>query len=184
METGRHGPGDRSRGERTPSEQSAAGSAAEWLVDAIGCDRGPLSNLECVRRICGEVIEGLQLHVIGEPRWHQFPSRDGSGEPGGVTGLYLLAESHLACHTFPEDGLASFNLYCCRGGPAWHWKAFLRERLGADQVVVRSARRGRLAFAGASEPGLERVGDAPPAERFVSHPGGLEPSAPTRKLSP
>ena len=40
--------------------------------------------------------------------WHKF------GGEGGVTGLIMLTESHLACHTYPEYQTATFNLYCCR----------------------------------------------------------------------
>jgi S-adenosylmethionine decarboxylase len=71
--------------------------------------------------------------------WHQFP------QPGGVTGLYLLTESHLACHTFPETGIATFNLYCCRPRPPFAWEDRLRSVLSADRVTVRTAERGAQA---------------------------------------
>jgi S-adenosylmethionine decarboxylase len=117
-------------------------TATEWLIDAADCDPTLLSSLEHLQRTCDAVVDGLHLRVIGEPHWHRFPTRRASPGPGGVTGLYLLAESHLTCHTFPEDGLAAFNLYCCRGCVAWDWQAFLREWLGAGTVVVRSIMRG------------------------------------------
>ena len=56
--------------------------------------------------------------------------------------LYLLSESHLACHTFPEHGLATFNLYCCRRRVSLDWERLLTERLGANQVRVREMDRG------------------------------------------
>jgi S-adenosylmethionine decarboxylase len=59
-----------------------------------------------------------------------------------VTGLLLLAESHLTCHTFPERRFASLNLYCCRPRGPWPWEERLRETLGADRVTVRSFTRG------------------------------------------
>jgi S-adenosylmethionine decarboxylase len=74
--------------------------------------------------------------------WHQFP------QPGGVTGLYLLSESHLACHTFPETRLATFNLYCCRARPPFEWEARLQAMLGATRVTVRTAVRGSEAVRG------------------------------------
>jgi len=121
----------------TPLEEGT-----EWLVDAAGCDARRLSDLRHLQHLCAALIDALCLRVIGEPHWHQFPSLQGSAEAGGVTGLYLLAESHLACHTFPELGRATFNLYCCRRRPAWDWEKFLTTRLGATQVVARSIPRG------------------------------------------
>jgi len=117
----------------------------EWLVDAEGCSAELLRDIDEVRVVCAEVIAELGLRVVGEPMWHQFP------RPGGVTGLYLLTESHLACHTFPETGLATFNLYCCRPRPAFAWEERLRALLGASRVTVRIAARGAEAEARGAE---------------------------------
>jgi len=111
----------------------------EWLVDAGGCSAEALRDIETLRRVCDTVIRDLALQVVGEPQWHQFP------QPGGVTGLYLLTESHLACHTYPETGIATFNLYCCKTRPDWQWEERLTESLGATRVRVRFARRGEKA---------------------------------------
>ena len=108
----------------------------ELLVDAQGCSAEALRDIEAARSVCEDVIADLELRVIGEPMWHQFP------HPGGVTGLYLLTESHLACHTFPETGTATFNLYCCRSRPPFAWEERLREFLCATRVTVRMAVRG------------------------------------------
>lgn len=111
-------------------------AGVEWLVEALGCDAVRLRDLAAVRGVCDAVLAGLGLCRLGDGLWHAFP------EPGGVTGLVLLAESHLACHTYPEHGLATFNLYCCRPRPRWPWEDRLRESLGAASVVVRSVPRG------------------------------------------
>lgn len=108
----------------------------EWLVDAEGCRAELLSDAGAVRLVCERIILDLDLRVIGEPLWHKFPP------PGGVTGLFLLTESHLACHTFPETGTATFNLYCCRPRPDWPWQERLAEMLGAARVRVEFVERG------------------------------------------
>ncbi len=111
----------------------------EWLVDAEGCRPDLLRDAAAVRRVCEAVLHDLGLRVVGDGRWHQFPP------PGGVTGLFLLTESHLACHTYPEHGVATFNLYCCRPCPGWPWENRLAELLGARRVAVRTAARGAAA---------------------------------------
>lgn len=107
----------------------------EWLIEATGCDKAALRDESVVRSVLGGVISGLGLKAIGSV-WHKF-----EGE-GGVTGLVALTESHLACHTYPEHGIATFNLYCCRERPEWDWDANLRRALGALNVMVTKIERG------------------------------------------
>jgi len=109
----------------------------EWLVDALGCHAEALRDLEAVRALLEKVLVRLDLRVVGEGVWHKF---DGEG---GVTGLYLLTESHLSVHTYPEHGAATFNLYCCRPRPDFPWQSELAQALGAARVTVRVIDRGR-----------------------------------------
>jgi S-adenosylmethionine decarboxylase len=108
----------------------------EWVVDAFGCAADRLRDPARVRALLDGVVAAMGLHVVGAPQVHAF------GGAGGVTALYLLSESHLAIHTFPETGIATVNLYCCRPRPAFDWRAALAESLAADRVTVRELARG------------------------------------------
>jgi S-adenosylmethionine decarboxylase len=108
----------------------------EWLIDAYGCDPARLRSWRILALLFSRLVREVGLRTLGRPRWRVFP-----GE-GGVTGLQLLTESHLACHTFPERGFAAFNLYCCRPRPDWPWAERLAETLGARRVKVRVLVRG------------------------------------------
>ena len=107
----------------------------EWLVEAAGCKPETLRDERLVRVLFERIITDLGLKAIGSV-WHTFP-----GE-GGVTGLVALTESHLACHTYPEYGTATFNLYCCRTRPEWDWEGSLTASLGAATVTVTKIERG------------------------------------------
>jgi S-adenosylmethionine decarboxylase len=113
----------------------------EWLVEAEGCASGRLREPAVLKRVFANIIEDLGLKPIGEPIWHKFP-----GE-GGVTGLVALTESHLACHTYPEHRIATFNLYCCRARPEWDWAGRLGELLDAKNVTVTKLERGGVSRA-------------------------------------
>jgi S-adenosylmethionine decarboxylase len=106
------------------------------VVDAHGCDPRALRSLEVLEALFRQVVDELGLRAAGEAQWRVFP-----GE-GGITGLLLLTESHLACHTFPERGFAAFNLYCCRPREDWPWPDRLRDALHAREVRVRRLVRG------------------------------------------
>ena len=107
----------------------------EWIVDASGCRADDLRDVNRLRTVFARVIDELGLQVMGDQLWRQFPA------PGGVTGLALLSESHLTCHTYPEFSSATFNLYCCRARPDWPWSERLREMLGARDVSIRVIER-------------------------------------------
>ena len=107
----------------------------EWLIEASGCDAAALADLDRLRAVFNRVIRDLELNVLGEIQWHQFD------HPGGVSGLALLSESHLTCHTYPEFRAATFNLYCCRERASWTWETTLKEMVGATEVKVRMFER-------------------------------------------
>lgn len=112
------------------------GAGVLCVVHPYGCDPVALRSVDRLRSVFDAIVRDLGLHTVGDPRWHTFP-----GE-GGVTGLVLLSESHLACHTYPERAFATIDLHCCRTGVTWAWESHLREALGAARVVVRTVPRG------------------------------------------
>jgi S-adenosylmethionine decarboxylase len=107
----------------------------EWLIEASGCRPDALRDEALLRELFDRVVADLGLKTI-DAVWHKFP-----GE-GGLTGLLALTESHLACHTYPEHGIATFNLYCCRTRPEWDWEGNLTEVLRAASVKVTTFERG------------------------------------------
>lgn len=119
-----------------------SGSGREWLVEAFGCDAERLTSVAALQRLFDAAVQELALHPVGAPVWHQFPA------PGGITGLWLLAESHLTVHTFPEFGSACINLFCCTPRRDWAWSDRLADLLGATEVRVRHLPRTY----GAAEP--------------------------------
>lgn len=107
----------------------------EWLIEAAGCREDALRDLALLDDLFARVIAELRLTPLHAPAWHVFPG------PGGITGFVMLTESHLACHTYPEHGVATINLYCCRMRPEWPWQERLEELFGATEVRVRKVVR-------------------------------------------
>lgn len=66
---------------------------------------------EAVAQLCRAHTLAAGLVVVGE-KWFSFPVQ-ADGRPGGVTGTLLLAESHLAVHTWPELGHVTLDVYVC-----------------------------------------------------------------------
>ena len=62
-----------------------------------------------LRELCLALVSEAQLTPIGDC-FHQF------GASGGVTGVVVLAESHLALHTWPERSAVTLDVYVCNYG--------------------------------------------------------------------
>jgi S-adenosylmethionine decarboxylase len=107
----------------------------EWVVEAWGCRAAPLRDRRALQLLFESLIADLQLRTVGAAMWHQFPGS------GGITGLCLLSESHLACHTFPEHQSLCLNLFCCVPRAEWQFEQELRKRFGASEVSVRKLTR-------------------------------------------
>jgi S-adenosylmethionine decarboxylase len=85
-------------------------------ADLHACAGGsvPMTEPEALRRLCLDAVREAGLQAVGE-LFHHYP--DAHGKPSaGVTGVVLLAESHLALHTWPELGAVTIDVYVCNFG--------------------------------------------------------------------
>lgn len=69
-----------------------------------------MNECEALESFCVEQCREAGLTPLGA-YFYQFV--DESGAPAGVTGTVVLAESHLAIHTWPESGDVTLDVYVC-----------------------------------------------------------------------
>jgi S-adenosylmethionine decarboxylase len=105
------------------------------FVVAFGCVAERLADRASLAALIDRMVNELGLRPIGAGQWHVFPA------PGGITGMLLLAESHLTVHTFPEHRSLCLNLFCCTPRPTWPFAERLAEMIGAERVAVRHVDR-------------------------------------------
>lgn len=74
------------------------------------CEFSLLTDTTALADLCRSHTLDAGLTLVGE-KWHSFP--DCQGQSGGVTGMLLLAESHVAVHTWPECCGATIDVYVC-----------------------------------------------------------------------
>jgi S-adenosylmethionine decarboxylase len=75
------------------------------IAEFQGVDPRKISRVEDVQRILDRVVTKSGLHVVSSS-FHQF-------EPLGVSVVYLLSESHLSVHTWPEHGYIALDIFTC-----------------------------------------------------------------------
>ena len=86
-------------------------------ADLHGCAvaRAEMTDPAALRELCLAAVRGSGLTPVNE-LFHRFAQPAGSAEPAGITGVVLLAESHLAVHTWPELGAVTLDVYVCNFG--------------------------------------------------------------------
>lgn len=95
------------------------------------------TGLDCETRIqnafrkCVEVCGATLLHI----HTHKF-------SPQGVSGVAVLAESHISVHTWPEIGYGAFDVFMCGDAKPWLAVDVLKEAFGTQDVRTKSLRRG------------------------------------------
>ena len=119
-----------------PTTLAGMHGGIEWFVDGHDCVPAKLRDRAAVLGLLDRIVAAMDLHVISTAV-HVFPGA------GGITALYLLAESHLTIHTFPETGTATLNAYCCRPRVPAPWRELFGELLGARDVTATEHERGR-----------------------------------------
>ncbi|MEZ7828527.1 MAG: adenosylmethionine decarboxylase [Brachymonas denitrificans] len=70
------------------------------------CDERLMLDAATIENFCLQAVEQAGLTSVGS-LFHSF------GEGGGVTGMVVLAESHLSLHTWPEDDYVTLDVYVC-----------------------------------------------------------------------
>ena len=74
------------------------------------CDSALMICADTIAQLCRSQTDASGLTLV-EDKWVKFP--EWQGQPGGATGAVLLAESHLAIHTWPETGNVTIDVYVC-----------------------------------------------------------------------
>lgn len=62
--------------------------------------------------------------------------------PQGVSGVAVLAESHISVHTWPEIGYGAFDVFMCGDAQPWRAVDVLKRAFGTDDVRVTELLRG------------------------------------------
>ena len=81
-------------------------------ADLHGCPlaQPAMTDVQALRGLCLAAVAASGLTAVGE-LFHRFPLQD--SQPQGITGMVLLAESHVAVHTWPEKGAVTLDVYVC-----------------------------------------------------------------------
>src|SRR5712691_6462955 len=120
-------------GERRATGLNALGR--HLLVELFDCDPDVINDLEAVKGALIEAAKRAQATIV-DVVFHEF-------NPFGISGVVVIAESHLSIHTWPEYRYAAVDVFSC--GEVLQPEIavnYLVEQFGAERASVVEMQRG------------------------------------------
>ena len=103
------------------------------IIDLHGAQGlNDIDLIEATLRRCVAAARATLLHI----HLHHF-------HPNGVSGVAVLAESHISIHTWPEAGYAALDVFMCGSADPDKCIPVLREAFSAKRVGVDEILRGK-----------------------------------------
>jgi S-adenosylmethionine decarboxylase len=119
--------------ERRPARLNALGR--HLLLELLDCDLTAIDNVETVKGALIEAAKRAQATIV-DVVFHEF-------NPFGVSGVVVIAESHLSIHTWPEYRYAAVDIFSCGDILQPEIAAsYLVEQFGAEHSSMVEVKRG------------------------------------------
>ncbi len=105
------------------------------LAEFTGCDRELLNSFSAIKSILTEAARQADATIV-DSVFHHY-------NPHGLSGVVVIAESHISIHTWPEYGYAAADFFTC-GEQVDPWKAchYMKEKLQCIDMAAREIHRG------------------------------------------
>ena len=105
------------------------------IVEYTDCDAAVLDNMKLLEEHMNESVRRSGATIV-KSSFHRY-------NPQGVSGVVVIAESHISIHTWPEYGYAAVDFFTC-GDSVNPYKAYeyMKEMLKAGNAAVSEFKRG------------------------------------------
>lgn len=105
------------------------------LAEFSGCDMDLLNDLPAIETILKEAARRADATIV-DTVFHRY-------NPHGLSGVVVIAESHISIHTWPEYGYAAADFFTC-GEQVDPWKAclYMKDMLRCAEMTTREVPRG------------------------------------------
>lgn len=97
------------------SETETCNFGEHLTIDGYRGNQEKLNDKERVFKILDELPIKLGMNKLAPPVLYEAESNN-KKDPGGWTGMVIIAESHISIHTFPKRRFLTADIYTCKNG--------------------------------------------------------------------
>lgn len=110
------------------------------MLDLNECNKEALESLDLVFDILNNLPEQVGMTKITQP--YVFKYSGVVPEDWGITGVVIIAESHISIHTFPQKKYVFIDLFSCKSFNVERAKRFLIKAFGSKKPTTHMVQRG------------------------------------------
>jgi S-adenosylmethionine decarboxylase len=123
------------------------GFGPHLTLDLYGCNKRRLSDISFITNVLDELPDLIGMHKISIPSVSYFSgnplgNKDGFDQ-GGISAFVLIAESHIAIHTFAAQNYVSIDIFSCKEFDVQRAEDYLVKGFGAKKVEKNLFDRGK-----------------------------------------
>lgn len=122
------------------SRHETMGFGPHLMLDCKKCDLEKISDVGYVFDVLNTLPDKIGMTKITQP--YVFPYSGLVPEDKGVTGIVVIAESHLSFHSFVEKDYFFFDLFSCKPFDVDAARDYIIEAFGVQEVDVHYVERG------------------------------------------
>ena len=115
------------------------------IIDGSKCDTRKLADRNLVERVLSDYPTAIGMTKIGGPYMFEYQAPDPAYS--GVSGLVVIAESHIAIHTFPELDYFTMDIFSCKNFDHEKAIAYIKDAFDVREMDRMLVQRG-LSFKG------------------------------------
>jgi len=120
--------------------KSKHNEGSHLTIDGFGADKSLLNDKKVVLSILQELPDHLGMTSISEPVVVEHDAKD--PKESGITGMVIIAESHISVHTYPEKKYFAMDVFSCKEFDIEKAVEYLRKKFNPSSVKKNVIRRG------------------------------------------
>lgn len=114
------------------------GQGSHLTIDAFDC-KEDLNSKDLVLKFLNELPNIIGMNKLTQPQVVEYKT---DNEESGVTGFVIIAESHLAIHTYPKKNFLSADIFSCKEFNTELATNYVKEIFGSDRIETNTLHRG------------------------------------------
>lgn len=115
------------------------GFGPHLMIDGYSANPDRLRDAELVRQVLDELPEEMEMTKVLPPFVYSY----GQNGEEGVTGVVIIAESHIAIHTFPKKAFLSVDIFSCKAFDVAKALKYLAEKFEIGRYETHMINRGK-----------------------------------------